>query len=56
MKIKILTDCHHRISSALSQSFSANSVVDVPKKTAEALIERKVAETTTETVTQKKEA
>lgn len=39
MKIQIGdTDCHHRISSARSQTFRAGSEVDVPRATAEALI------------------
>jgi len=38
MKIRILDDAHHRISSGLSQSFSADSEVNVPKATAKKLI------------------
>jgi hypothetical protein len=44
MKIKIIKDAHHRISSSRSQSFKAGSEVSVPKATAEALIEQSVAE------------
>jgi len=44
MKIKIKQDAHHRISSAKSQSFKAGSEVSVPQATADALVERGVAE------------
>lgn len=44
MKIKIKQDAHHRISSAKSQWFKAGSEVSVPQATAEALVERGVAE------------
>ena len=44
MKIKIKRDAHHRISSSKSQSFTAGSEVSVPQATAEALVERGVAE------------
>jgi hypothetical protein len=43
MKIRILRDAHHRISSGLSQSFKAESEPNVPKATANALIRRGVA-------------
>jgi uncharacterized protein YabE (DUF348 family) len=38
MKIRILTDAHHRISSGRSQSFKAGREINVPKATAEKLI------------------
>lgn len=44
MKIRILQDADHRISSALSQSFKAGSEVSVPRATAEVLVARGVAE------------
>lgn len=44
MKIRIIRDAHHRISSGLSQAFKAGSEVSVPQATAEALVERGVAE------------
>lgn len=44
MKIKIIQDAHHRISSAKSQSFTAGSEVSVPQETADALVARGVAE------------
>ncbi|WP_417701946.1 hypothetical protein [Pseudophaeobacter sp.] len=47
MKIKILNDAHHRINSGSSQSFRAGSEVDVPKATADALIEAGKAEAVT---------
>ncbi|VCU58273.1 hypothetical protein EPIB1_1171 [Tritonibacter mobilis] len=39
MKIKILTDADHRISSARSQRFRAGSEINLPKDTAMKLIE-----------------
>lgn len=44
MKVRILTDAHHRVSSGLSQAFREGSEPDVPKETADALIARGVAE------------
>ncbi|MBR9764144.1 MAG: hypothetical protein GYB53_11620 [Rhodobacteraceae bacterium] len=44
MKISILHDDHHRISSARSQNFHAGTTVNVPRSTAEALIARGSAE------------
>ena len=43
MKIRILEDAHHRLSSGRSQAFRARTEVNVPKATAEALIARGVA-------------
>lgn len=40
MRIKILRNANYRVSSGLSQSFTAESVVSVPKTTAQALIAR----------------
>mgnify|MGYP003571144275 CR=1 FL=1 len=44
MKIRVLRDAHHRISSGKSQSFTAGSEVSVPKATAESLVARGDAE------------
>lgn len=44
MKISILRDDNHRISSAKSQNFHADTVVNVPRSTADALIARGSAE------------
>lgn len=44
MKIRMLCDADHRVSSALSQAFRAEAEVSVPKATAAALIARGVAE------------
>ena len=44
MKIRVLKGAHYRVSSGLSQSFAAGSEIDVPQRTAEALIERGEAE------------
>lgn len=44
MKVRILEDANHRISSALSQSFTKGSEPNVPASTAKALIKRGVAE------------
>lgn len=44
MKIKVLQDAHHRITSGVSQSFRAGTEVSVPQATAEALVARGVAE------------
>lgn len=44
MKIKMKADVHHRISSGRSQHFKAGTQVSVPEATAEALVERGVAE------------
>lgn len=44
MKIRILADAHHRISSGLSMAYSQGSTPDVPKKIADDLIARGVAE------------
>ena len=44
MKIKILTDTHHRVSSAISQGFKAGGEPNLPKSTAEALIAKGDAE------------
>lgn len=43
MKIKMKEAAHHRLSSGKSQSFKAGNEYDVPKATADALIERDVA-------------
>ncbi|QEW26736.1 hypothetical protein [Roseovarius indicus] len=47
MKIKMNSDAHHRISSAVTQSFKAGQTYSVPKATGNALIKRKVAEMAT---------
>lgn len=44
MRILILADCHHRISSGRSLSFEKGKIASVPRTTAEALIERGTAE------------
>nr|WP_296429714.1 hypothetical protein [Roseovarius sp. BRH_c41] len=44
MKIRVIQDAHHRISSGLSQSFKAGTEVSVPQATAEVLVARGVAE------------
>lgn len=44
MKIMMKSDAHHRISSAVTQSFKAGKEYSVPKATGEALIKREVAE------------
>ncbi|WP_284325861.1 hypothetical protein [Cypionkella aquatica] len=44
MKLRILIDAPHRVSSALSLHFTAGSEVSVPAKIGEALLEKKVAE------------
>lgn len=38
MKVKILRDCDHRVQPAVIQAFRANTIEDLPKTTAEALI------------------
>ena len=43
MKIKMKDDAHHRISSAVTQSFAAGREYSVPKATGDALIKRGVA-------------
>lgn len=45
MKVKIgPAGAHHRISSGLTQSFAADAEIDLPRETAEALIEAGKAE------------
>lgn len=44
MKIKMKVDADHRISSAKSQAFKAGRSYDVPASTANALIDRGVAD------------
>lgn len=44
MKIKMKCDAHHRISSAVSQSYRAGREYLVPKAIGDALIKRDVAE------------
>lgn len=44
MKIRIIADAHHRVSSGVSLAFKAASTPNVPKAIAEALIARGVAE------------
>ncbi|QEP30299.1 M55 family metallopeptidase [Pukyongiella litopenaei] len=44
MKIKILADTSYRVSSAISQHFSAESTVNIPREAAEKLIAQGVAE------------
>lgn len=45
MKIKIIRDAHFRVSSGISQHFKASAKpINVPKATAEALVERGDAE------------
>lgn len=38
MKVKILRDCDHRVQPAVTQAFKADTVLDLPKTTADALI------------------
>ena len=40
MKVQILRDCDHRVQPAVIQSFKADTTVDLPKATADALIAR----------------
>ncbi len=47
MKLKILKNYDHRLSPAVTQAFKSGSDVDVPKRTAESLIERGAAEVVT---------
>lgn len=47
MKIKMKGDAHHRISSAVTQSFRAGRQYSVPRATGDALIKRGVAEAVT---------
>lgn len=56
MKIKMLEDAHHAISGGVSQSFKKGSVVEVPKATADKLIDRKVASATNEAVTKQEKS
>jgi len=44
MKIRILKNTHHRVSSAISQGFKAGGEPNLPKSTAEALIAKGDAE------------
>lgn len=48
MKVRITQDAHHRVSSAVSQAFRAQTEANVPRATAAALIARGVAEAITE--------
>lgn len=47
MRITILRDCGHRITSGLSLQFRAGSQVSVPRAIGEALVGRGVAEAVT---------
>ncbi len=54
MWVRIIENADHRISSAKSQSFTAGSKLNLPRKTAEALIGRGKAEpVTADTTTEK---
>lgn len=44
MKVRILENCDHRISSGISQHFTAGSTVSVPRGVGDALVIRGVAE------------
>lgn len=44
MKIRMLCDADHRVSSGVSQAYRATAVYSLPRATAEALIARGVAE------------